>query len=428
MMHGSASAPESKLDLVFAFQQELCKHLQLVVPFTSDVNGTMDIEEWSAAVDARCEVHQLRHYLLTYSVAPEILAALVGRFIALPHPSGTDRSKIDLLLVHYLAQTLSSGQADLTLVAAAKLLEPVLGPTTPAPVPALMTLVGELDVIGSLRDLLERKVLERMQKARAEHHNYTPASLVIFAWMGLQTRRACVRLLLTDIDRIERNLTHLKSIGIKRLPTRGAQTDSAESIVDLMNKCRIWKRPFPDKYRDESWLAPIAELCSVSELAVQVAAKGPGLSPIRASGATPTEDSPIQEQKDVPSKSVDKSSPLQGVISEIRSGVESVHSADFARVQAAEVTVILSSAEIRAFRFVERPGSSLLMNMAASRALLSAAAKNSDKTNLEDAKNIARDLLDAARSAIALAEQANDSESAIDLRASIRTLEKALAR
>lgn len=115
-------------------------------------------------------------------------------------------------------------------------------------------------------------------------------------------------------------------------------------------------------------------------------------------------------------------------MTEIQSGLDNVHLADFARVQVGQAAVILSSAEIRAFRSGEAPFSSLLKNMVASRALLSCAAKSADHAQLETAKSIAADLVVEARNAITLAEQSRDSESAIDLHGSVRTLEKALAR
>jgi hypothetical protein len=428
MMHDSALAPEDKLDLVYAFQQELSKDLQLVVPFTSGAGGTIDIGAWLAAVDARCEVHQLRHYLLTHTVVPEILAALVGRFIALPHPSGTDRSKIDLLLVHYLAQTISSEQVDLTLVSAAKLLEPVLGSTTPAPGAALMTLVKELDAAGSLRDLLGRKVLEGMQKVRAEQHDYTRASMVIFAWMGLRARRTCVRLRLADIDSIEGNLACLKLLGIKHLPMREGAAEQEVSIAELTHRCHGWKHPFPGTYRGDSWLVQIAELRTLTQSALQVIEGMPRTgTPATSSSNTVIKKSPASKQNEPPA-SEETPSPLEPLIAEILSGLENLRSADFARVYVGQVAVILSSAEIRAFRSGETPFSSLLKNMVASRALLGCAAKSSDQAQLENAKRIVADLLVEARNAVTVAEQSKDSESAIDLHGSMRTLEKALAR
>ena len=421
-MHDTDSSPQSKLNLVFAFQQELCKHLQLAVPFTNDPSGVFDVEGWLAAVDSRCEVHQLRHYLLTHAVAAETLAVLVDRLIALPELSDTDRSKIDLLLVHYLAQ--KAEQANLPLGEAAKLLEPVLGVTTPAPIASVITLITELDTATSVRDLLSRKVLERMQKVRVQQHDYTPVSMVIFAWLGLHARRTCVRLVFADIDRTEHNLVRFTQLGLTRLPKQEGNAEDGVSISELLNKCRLWKRPFASNYRDESWLTQIADLRAITDSAVQIGDQAI-LTPRSAQTLV---EKATRSGPDEPSQAVKKLSPLEVLIKEILCALEGVRSKDFARVQVGQVGIILSPLEIRAFQSDEGPVSSLLKNMVASRALLAWAAKSSNHARFEDARIIAADLLAEAREAITVAEQSNNSELAIDLRGCTRTLEKALAR
>lgn len=416
--------PESKLDLVCAFQQELCKHLQLALPFPIGARGSAEVEGWIAAVDAGCEVHQLRHYLLTHTVHSATLAALASRLITAPHPSDTDRTKIDLLLVHYLAQTISAEQSNLTLVASAELLQPVLGLTTPDPAPALMNLATELETAATLRDLIGRKVLERLQKARAEQHDYTRASMALFAWIGLRARRSCVRLLHRDIDCIEHNLARLQQLGITQLPVPEKATKQDRSIGELLNKCRSWRRPFTDKYRDESWLTQVADLCAITEDNLK-RMLGPIAHP--ASVHTTVEKS-SEPKRDEPAQDEEKLLPLQCLIDEIRHGLQGVRSGDFARVQIGPMAVILSSAEIRAFRSETGTSSSLFKNMVASRALLQRAAKSSEHVQLETARNIAADLLVKAEGVITTAEQSQDSELGIDLRGSARSLEKALAR
>lgn len=103
---------EDKVDLIYAFYQGVCRHLQTVVPITTGANKQIDFEAWLDAVDTRCEVHQLRNYLLTNDVRAEVLKAVLQHHLDATARASSD-DKLDLLLVHYLAQSISRCDTDI---------------------------------------------------------------------------------------------------------------------------------------------------------------------------------------------------------------------------------------------------------------------------------------------------------------------------
>src|SRR6266496_4211688 len=128
---------KAELDLVYAFYQGLCRQLNTVVPFRKSAAGTLDIERWVDEVDARIDVHQLRVHVQSHATELEVLRAVLKRLIAKGSDSPSDNNKIDLLLVQYLAQAISSDSLDLSLSQSAVILEPVLGVVAHKPLPEL---------------------------------------------------------------------------------------------------------------------------------------------------------------------------------------------------------------------------------------------------------------------------------------------------
>ncbi len=435
-------------DRVFSFYQGLCKHLQTVVPVKDEAG-----EAWLDAVDARCEVHELRTYLLTHDVTPEVLQAVLQRHLERKARAGSEDNKLDLLLVHYLAQSMSRSDTDMTFAKAVELLKPVLGPMVATAPPAALTLRDELAQTNEVRDLLERNLLQKLHQLRAQRHDASVASLALFAWLSLVVRRTCVRLVMSDLDSIEKNCHLLRPRGIAELQSGTVGQQRRETLDDLERKCGNWRRPFPGKYYDDSWFREIAAWKEATEAALgntesnlepatpsplaesrrdeagaqpePVRSSAPEPVPPPAAGSLPA--GAREEHKPAPTEAPPppQHQRMAGLITE---ALKSVHSADFARIQVGKAAVILSSAEIRAFRFAGEPASPLLQEMVIARADLAEALRNADAPTMERAKAAAEKVLHAARTAVAEMEQKHNSEMSINLQSSARALEKALGQ
>ncbi len=413
---------EDKLALVHAFYEGLCAHLQIAVPATDAAGKLVDINAWLDAVDARCEVHQLRTYLLTREVAPDTLRAVLDRHLQRKASKGSADNKLDLLLVHFLAQSMTSFDADLTVAEAAQALAPVLGPVETAPPPAVLQLQADLACTNELRDLLERNMLQRVRQCRADYSGSPTAALVLFAWLSLIVRRTCVRLVMSDLDQIEKNCRQLRSRGITELRSGAKGQETVETLEALEQKCVGWRRPFAGKYYDDSWFRAIAAAKTGTEDALRPAA---GSQP---AATLPEQARPQPAPASSKAEPQPKPAPRQKLIEVITEALKNIRSKDFARVQIGKAAVLLSSAEIRAFRAPGEPASALLREIVAARADVAEALRGSDPNNLDRAKAAAVEVLHNAHQTIEGMKQDSNSETGINLLASARALEKALGQ
>ena len=87
-------------------------------------------EQWLREMDERIQVHQLRQFLQTSTLAtPQLLETLLVHHLHKDEKSPSDRDKIDFLLVQYFSQAAPSRLEDsaVTVEYVAKQLQPVLG-------------------------------------------------------------------------------------------------------------------------------------------------------------------------------------------------------------------------------------------------------------------------------------------------------------
>src|SRR6202142_3677413 len=76
----------------------------------SDPEFRTHAEEWFQQVDRQIQVHQLRQFLQTTPLASEaVLRHLVAHYLRKPIKSGSDRDKIDFLLVQYFSLCTPAG-------------------------------------------------------------------------------------------------------------------------------------------------------------------------------------------------------------------------------------------------------------------------------------------------------------------------------
>ncbi len=415
---------EAKLKLVYPFYQGLSSYLQIVIPFTKGPSGIGDIDAWLDAVDARCEVQHLRTYLLTNNVSPEVLRAVLRHYLE----KGTAREdgKRDLLLVHYLAQAISHFSSEISCAEAARLLEPVLGPVAvTAPLP-IAQLHQDLAQAAELRDLVERKVLQRVYQAHADYYQPTPEFLALFAWFGLMVRRTCVRLVRAELDRIETNCRDLRLLGVFELCGQVGGKEHREKLDSVEQKCARWRHPFPGKYTDDGWFREIVACKKLSEDALQKAKTEPEPMKMPEPVKPPEPASAVSRQASE-SSAAQVEPPRQRIVRLILEALQALRSSDFARIQIGKAAVMLSSAEIHAFRSPGEPTSSLLREIVTSRAELAEAARSSDRAELDRARAAAAELLATVRNTVEGMPEKN-SEIGINLQSSARALERALAQ
>jgi hypothetical protein len=425
---------EADLDKIYRFYQEVCKHLGRVVPFRKTTSGTIDIETWLGDVDAQCQIHELRSYVLAHAPDVETLGVLLRHLVGKRAQSAEDQPKIDLLLVHYLVQS-TAQRTDLNLLESSQLLQPVLGVTTPKSFPALRELELELRDVDTLQDLLGRKLIDRVSKAKADHHDHSPAANVVFAWLGLMLRRACVRAVTSDIRSIERDLAQLKLHGITHLDS-GVMGRQETDV--LLQRCYGWSRPFPGKYQDDSWFREIANVRGMTRVAALWSVGDSGIGPAPAPMTGDSAASPPRNERpaansagkaaahDTPGEAVPV---LKTHLDGIAMQLKNIRSKDFARVEVGKAAIMLSASEIQAFRSPGEQSASLLKDIVGARALLAVAKQNKDSASRTEAHQFAAAVLAKARAAVAaLQKQPAQQELAIHLRASLRGLEKAISQ
>ena len=214
------------------------------------------VEAWFAAVDQRSEAWQLRQLLQVTSLgSEEAIGALATHYLSKPDKTGQDRDKIDFLLVQLLdlqaPHSLPAGGLELEDVA--RILEPLLGEASTVP-PAWMSpldeALAELEQCHSLRDLLERRLIERVRamKEEAGQMFYGSAVLLAFTRFNFHMRRAFFRCLSDDLQAIRQQLQDLKRGGVETVDCTGAHLSANEPLESIRELCAHWKQPFGAPY------------------------------------------------------------------------------------------------------------------------------------------------------------------------------------
>lgn len=200
-------------------------------PQTEDAEFHTQAEEWFQQVDRQIQVHQLRQFLQTTPLASEaVLHALIAHHLRKPIKSGSDRDKIDFLLVQYFSLCVPAGTADsdVDLKYVAHVLEPVLGPQSPempdwlAPLEDVMRSAAHC---RRLSELLHSGTLDqgRKLKSQAGDSYFDPAAMAAFARFSFMIRRTFFRLMHEDLNTIQDGLRELERRGIHTVDCRRAQ-------------------------------------------------------------------------------------------------------------------------------------------------------------------------------------------------------------
>jgi hypothetical protein len=252
-------------------------------------------EEWFQQVDRQIQVHQLRQFLQTTPLASEeVLRNLVAHHLHKTIKSGSDRDKIDFLLVQYFSLCTQSGVEDseVDLKYVAQVLEPVIGPQSPEMPDWLAPLEGVMQAAARCRrlsELLHGGTLDqgRKLKSQAGDNYFDPAAMAAFARFSFMIRRTFFRLMHDDLNAIQDGLRELERRGIHTVDCRRAQFSTEEPTARLRMICQSWKVMFHAEYSSGHPLRMLVDL----RAAVDDALQGGAEKPLAARAAAASADS-----------------------------------------------------------------------------------------------------------------------------------------
>ena len=245
--------------------------------------------QWLLDLDERIQVHQLRQFLQTSSLASEqALRDLLSHHLAKKH-TDADRDKIDFLFVQYFAHCAPPGLQDenVDLACVAQVLEPVLGAVdrkAPKWLPSVDQLLAEADATKDLNRLLTAHILDkgRQLKESLGKEYFSPTAIVAFTRFGFLMRRVFFRLMYQDLHGIVEGLRELEKNGVATLDCRRAQFSAEEPISRLRMICQSWKVLFHAEYSSGQPLRMLVDLRAVVDGALARAAKS--VAPPRPAG------------------------------------------------------------------------------------------------------------------------------------------------
>jgi hypothetical protein len=249
--------------------------------------------QWLLDVDDRIQVHQLRQFLQTTTLASdEALRVLLVHHLTKKKHSDSDRDKIDFLLVQYFSHCAPSRleDSDVDLEYVAQTLEPVLGTadlSVPEWLSPLNPLVAEAFGCKDLKALLTSHILDKGRKIKtsAGENYYLPVAMVAFTRFSFMMRRVFFRLMHQDLNAILDGLRALEQQGVSTLDCRRAQFSAEEPIARLRMICQSWKVMFHAEYSSGQPLNMLVDLRAVVESALARNQKGAARAQAAAVGA-----------------------------------------------------------------------------------------------------------------------------------------------
>ena len=257
----------------FVIEMQPCAALETGTGAAEDIIAA---REWLAEMDQRIQIHQLRQFIQTSAlVNEEVLRALLLHHLQKEHKTDHDRDKVDFVLVQLFSQLIPANfsDADLSLPAVAKALEPVLGQislTETEWLKSLDDLLAKANAAKNLNSLFTGRIIEagRDIKASCGDKFFEPEALAAFARFGFLIRRAFFRLMHQDLNAILDGLRELESRGVNTLDCRKAQFAADEPIARLRMICQSWKVMFHAEYSSGQPLCLLVDLRTAVESAL----------------------------------------------------------------------------------------------------------------------------------------------------------------
>ena len=253
--------------------------------------------KWFVQMDDRIDAQHLRQFAQTSPLMNEdALKDFLDHHLHKQPHSGPDRDKVDFLLVQLFSQKAPTQARDseLSLAAAAKILEPILGPQEvrgPVFLEPLEGLIQEAGRAKTLKALFTSRLIERGRdiKAKCGNHFFDLSSLAAFARFGFLIRRTFFRLMHQDLHAILDGLAELEAADVKTLDCRKAQFAADEPIARLRVLCHSWRVMFQAEYSSGQPLCLLVDLRTSVELALEKTRNGAGKArgAAAAGGAAP---------------------------------------------------------------------------------------------------------------------------------------------
>jgi len=223
---------------------------------------------WFLQVDSQIQVHQLRQFLQSTSLASEaVLRQLLRHHMQKSVKSSSDRDKTDYLLVQYFSLCAPSGleDSDIDLDYVAQVLEPVLGaqqPVLPAWLTSLDSIMQSAARCRRLSELLHSGTLEQGRTLKTENaaRYFEPSAMVAFTRFSFMVRRIFFRLMHDDLNAIQDGLRELEPRGVPTIDCRRAQFSAEEPIGRLRMICQSWKVMFHAEYSSGQPLRMLVDL------------------------------------------------------------------------------------------------------------------------------------------------------------------------
>ena len=267
----------------FAIEAEACTELETGGGVPSDETFAK-AKEWLRQVDERIQIHQLRQFVQTSSLADEaFLRTLLSFELNKGKKTEHERDKVDFLLVQLFSQAapVDISGPSLSLAEAAKLMHPFLGDVQLTSVDwlePLEDLLGKAFRAKNLNELFTARVIEqgRQVKASCGDKFFDPAAMVAFARFGFLVRRAFFKLMHQDLNAILDGLRELEAQGVTTLDCRKAQFAADEPISRLRTICMSWKVMFHAEYSAGQALCILVDLRTAVDQGLMHAARRSG--------------------------------------------------------------------------------------------------------------------------------------------------------
>jgi hypothetical protein len=264
----------------FVIDTQSCADLEDAL-HTPSAESVVEAEKWFAGMDARIHIHHLRHFAQTSSLMTEqALSDLLLHSLNKKQRTPDDRDKVDFLLVQIFSMRVPSriADSDLSLDAATKILEPVLGPITGNP-PAFMKdldeLVTETNRARNLNALFTSRIIERSREVKLSCGDqfFEPIVMTAFARFGFLIRRSFFGLMQQDLNLTLDGLRELENRGVTTIDCRKAQFSAEEPIARIRMICLSWRVMFQAEYSSGQPLCLLVDLRTAVESALVQTAK-----------------------------------------------------------------------------------------------------------------------------------------------------------
>ena len=282
----------SALAREFVIELPACPDLESGVEAPPEESITQ-ARQWFCDVDQRIQVHQLRQFLQTTTLASdEALRLLLTHHLHKAQHSDSDRDKIDFLLVQYFSHAAPSRleDADVDMAYVAQTLEPVVGAVDrelPQWLKPLDELLQQANACKGLNEMLTSHILERGRaiKTTPNENYFLPTAMVAFARFSFLMRRVFFRLMHQDLNAILDGLRELESRGVTTLDCRRAQFSGEEPVSRLRMICHSWRVMFHAEYSSGQPLRMLVDLRAAVEAALARTAHQAEVSSPRAAAA-----------------------------------------------------------------------------------------------------------------------------------------------